>query len=101
MGSSSEFAGGPGTPAASEESDGDEPAAAATDGGFDELRRQSAAMLQTLADKYDSESEDSRSRSARLLAESETAGALAVKLAEESVRIRTEADRLAAEPTWM
>jgi hypothetical protein len=101
MGSSSEYAPGPGSPAASEAEAGDEPEVAETGGGFDDLRRQSAAMLQTLADQYDTESENSRSRSAQLLAESETAGALAVKLAEESVRIRTEADRLAAEPSWM
>ena len=101
MGSSSEFAAGPGAPAASEGGGGDEPEASGLDGGFAELRRESAAMLRTLADKYDSESEDSRARSARLLAESEAAGALAVQLAEESVRIRTEADRLAAPPTWM
>jgi hypothetical protein len=101
MGSSTEYAAGPGAPAASEDSGGDEPKAREVDSGFDELRRESAAMLRNLADKYDAESDDSRARSARLLAESEAAGALAVQLAEESVRIRTEADRLAAQPTWL
>ncbi len=123
MGSSSEYAAGPGSPAASEDAGGDEPEASGPEASgpeasgpeasgsagesdgpgrqSDELRRQSAAMLQTLADRYDAESEDSRARSAQLLAESEAAGALAVKFAEESVRIRTEADRLAAEPTWL
>ena len=101
MSSSSEFAAGPGAPTATEDSGGDEPEASKVDVGFDDLRRESAAMLRTLADKYDAESEESRARSAQLLAESEAAGALAVKLGEESVRIRTEADRLASQPTWL
>jgi hypothetical protein len=101
MGSSSEYAAGPGSPAAPEESGGDEPEVPEPASGFAELRRETAAMLKTLADKYDAESEDSRTRSARLLAESKAAGALATKLGEESVRIRAEADRLGAEPDWM
>lgn len=100
MSSSSEFAAGPGS-SATKDSGGDEPEASKVDAGFDDLRRESAAMLRSLADKYDTESEDSRARSARLLAESEAAGSLAVQLAEESVRIRAEADRLAAQPTWL
>ena len=101
MSSSSEFASGPGAPTATEDRGGDEPEASKVDGGSDDLRRETAAMLRTLADRYDTESEDSRANSARLLAESEAAGALAVQLAEESVRIRAEAGRLAAQPTWL
>jgi hypothetical protein len=101
MSSSSEFAAGPGAPAATEDRGGDEPEVSKVDTGFDDLRRESAAMLRILADRYDTESEDFRARSAQLVAESEAAGALAVQLADESVRIRTEADRLAAQPTWL
>lgn len=60
MGSSTEYAAGPGAPTASEDSGGDEPAAPEAASGFDELRRESAAMLRNLADKYDAESEESR-----------------------------------------
>jgi hypothetical protein len=74
---------------------------ATLDGGLAELHRKTAAMLQTLADSYGTESKEARSRAAKLRAEADTAEALAGRLEEESARIRGEAERIGTEPSWM
>jgi hypothetical protein len=78
-------------PAAEEEN-------AVAEGDSSDLRRESASLLARLADRYDSEAEESRANAVRLRAESEAEEAKANKLGEESSRIRNEAERLEADP---
>ena len=86
-------------PVESAENDGAEPVNA--DGSLADLHRETAAMLRTLADRYEAESQTKRAEAARLRTESEANDSLAAQLEEESTRIRSDADRLGTQPTWV
>jgi len=86
-------------PAESSEADGADPVK--VDGSLAELHRETAAMLRTLADRYEAESQSKRAEAARLRAESESNDSLAAQLEGESTRIRADADRLGTQPTWI
>src|ERR1700721_3105124 len=119
MSSSSDFATGPAAPVTADSVSSDDAAETAADigapeevetvesdsvkvdGSLADLHRETAAMLRTLAGRYDAEAADKRALAARLRAESDANESLASQLAEESARIRVDADRLGTEPTWI
>jgi len=101
MSSPSEYATGQEATAVTDEGGDEEPNVTSPEADAADLRRQTADMLRTLADKYETEAQDSRARAVELRAESDAADAKAVQLGDESARIKAEAERLGTEPTWI
>jgi hypothetical protein len=103
MSSSSDFApGSEDSPAdGSDPSGSEENDAVLADDSLADLHRETSAMLRTLADRYEADSADKRATVARLRTEMEAAESLATQLAEESARVRADADRMGTPPEWI